>query len=212
MQNPRDSHDQAALHVPRYLKGSSWHGLFYSTQSDFKLSAFSDSDWASCPTTFSSTAGFFITLGDSPISWRTKKQAVVSRSFAEVEYCAMALTTCELVCLKSLLRDFVVSHPQRILLYCDNEAALPITSNLVFHECTKHIKIDRHFMHENIMYGLIIPTYVSSKHQLADIFTKALGKDLFLHFNRKLGIMDLHAPTWNRDIISLDKYIVYILF
>ncbi|XP_022875819.1 uncharacterized protein LOC111394302 [Olea europaea var. sylvestris] len=78
MQAPREPNYQAALHVLRYLKSSPGHGLFFSSTCNFQISAYSDSDWASYPTTRRSTTSFFITLGTSPISWRTKKQTVVS--------------------------------------------------------------------------------------------------------------------------------------
>ncbi|XP_022880841.1 uncharacterized protein LOC111398117 [Olea europaea var. sylvestris] len=97
MQNPRDSHLTAVFHVLRYLKGPPRHGLFYLAQCNFQLSAYSDVDWASCPTTRRTTTSFFITLGNSPISWSTKKQTIVSQSSTEAEYHAMAMTTCELV-------------------------------------------------------------------------------------------------------------------
>ena len=63
----------------RYLKSSLGHGLFFPSTCDFQLSAYSDSNWASCPTTRSSTTGFFITLGTNPFSWQTKKQTLFRR-------------------------------------------------------------------------------------------------------------------------------------
>lgn len=150
MQNPWDSHHEATLHVLCYLKSSPEHGLFHYAQCDLRVSA-SDFDWASCPTTHRSMTGFFILLGASPISWRKKIQAVVSHSSVEAEYRAMVITTCKLVWLKSLQRDLAVFRPQQILLYCDNEVDLHITRNPIFYECTKHIKIDCHFVRERFL-------------------------------------------------------------
>jgi len=85
-----------------------------------------------------------VTLGESPISWKTKNQATVSRSSAEAEYRAMAMVTSELIWLKSLLASLGVFLKSLIQLFCDNQPALHIAKNPVFRKRTKHIEIDCH--------------------------------------------------------------------
>ncbi|KAI5342773.1 hypothetical protein L3X38_010649 [Prunus dulcis] len=107
----------------------------------------------------------------------------------------MASITCELVWLKYLLEDLQIKHEQPTILLCDNQAALHIAANLIFHERAKHIELDCHIVCERTQPGLIATTHVPSAHQIANIFTKPLGSALFHHHLRKLGALDIHAPT-----------------
>ena len=107
----------------------------------------------------------------------------------------MAMTTCELTWLKALLSNFGAPHTTPMSLHCDSQSALHISQNPVFHERTKHIEVDCHFIRDAITTGNILTKFVSSSSQLADIFTKALGKQQYELLLRKLGIRDLHAPT-----------------
>ncbi|XP_073112313.1 uncharacterized protein [Elaeis guineensis] len=160
MQSPRQPHLDAAFRILRYLKGSPGQGIFFSSVNTFQLYAYCDADWAGCPMTRRSTTGFYVSLGDAPISWRAKKQTTVSRSSAKAEYRAMAHTISELLWLRALLSDLSISHHGPMFLYCDNQAALHIAANLVFHERTKHIEIDCHFVRERLQSQDIATRYV----------------------------------------------------
>lgn len=85
---------QAAKHLLRYLVGNPGQEILLALKSTAQLTAFCDSDWASCPTTRKSTTGFCILLGQFPISWKMKKQTMVARTSAKVEYKTMTLTSC----------------------------------------------------------------------------------------------------------------------
>lgn len=134
-------------------------------------------------------------LGTSSISQKTKKQLTMSRSSIEVECRFIATTMCELKWLKGLLQSLVIVHSDSMFLYCDSQATLHINVNLVFHERTKHIEIDCHFICDEIQHGHVQSSYVHSSEQLADIFTKALGTQYFGYLLRNLGVRNLHAPT-----------------
>ncbi|KAL0427610.1 UNVERIFIED_CONTAM: Retrovirus-related Pol polyprotein from transposon TNT 1-94 [Sesamum latifolium] len=195
MQCPKEAHWDAAVRVIRYMKGQPRQDFLLRRDSDLQLNAYCDSDWATCPLSGRLFTGYFIMLGASPIFWKTKKQPTVSRSSAEVEYRSMAVASCELVLLKSLLKSLGVIHTSPMRLFCDSEAALHIATNPVFHECTKHIEVDCHYVHDQIQAGNIVTFHVRTNLQLADIFTQALGKQQFDFLLSKLGIHNLHAPT-----------------
>uniref|UniRef100_A0A7N2KXZ2 Retrovirus-related Pol polyprotein from transposon TNT 1-94 n=1 Tax=Quercus lobata TaxID=97700 RepID=A0A7N2KXZ2_QUELO len=173
---PRSTHYAAVLRILRYLKGTLFHGIFYSAQSPLVLHAFSNTDWVGDPTDRRSTIGYCFLLGSSLISWRSKKQTFVACSSTEAEYRALADTTSELLWLRWLLKDLGVSTSSATPLYCDNQSAIYIAHNDVFHERTKHIEIDCHFIRYHLVHGALKLFSVSSKDQLADIFNKSLPK------------------------------------
>ncbi|XP_074291421.1 uncharacterized protein LOC141618213 [Silene latifolia] len=176
---PRKEHLDAALRVVRYIKGNPGKGIVMSTDTVFQLHGYSDSDWGRCPLTRRSLTGYFVSLGQTPISWRAKKQHTVSKSSAEAEYRAMAAVTSELIWIKSFLKSLGIQHDQPMRVLCDNQAAMHIAKNPVFHDRTKHIEIDFHFIRQHLIDKNIMTSYVRSKEQIADLFTKALGGEAF---------------------------------
>lgn len=95
MQQPRLSHVKALSHVLRYVSHTLGQGIMLHASDTLSLVAFSDSDWAACPSTRRSVTGYVLLLGNSPVSWKSKKQSIVSRSSSEAEYRAMAATASE---------------------------------------------------------------------------------------------------------------------
>ena len=148
MSSPRVPHLQATYRILKYLKKTLGQGLFLFASLELQLKSYCDADWAACPNTRRSIIGFCVFLSDSLISWKSKKQQVVSRSSAESKYRSMAIVTSEVVCLIALLKTFGLNHTQPAFLYCDNKTALYIVPNLVYHERTKHIEINYHFIRE----------------------------------------------------------------
>lgn len=157
---------KAALHVLRYLKGTISKGLFYPVQQNLNLLGFTDADLASCLMTRRSLTSYCIFLGHSLISWKTKKQATVSRSSTEVEYRSMAATTCELLWLSYLMKDLSLPVSRPITLFCDNKATQQIAANPCYHERTKHLDIDCHFTREKVQDGFLQTAYIPTNLQL----------------------------------------------
>ena len=83
MAAPRSPHYVAVLRILRYLKGTIFDGLHFSSHSSLTLQAYLDADWVGDPTNRRSTTGYCFILGDSLISWRSKKRTVVARSSIE---------------------------------------------------------------------------------------------------------------------------------
>ncbi|XP_019253924.1 PREDICTED: uncharacterized protein LOC109232620 [Nicotiana attenuata] len=199
LQKPQVPHMMAAIHVLRYLLNDPAQGILLSSFDDFSLVGFSDSDWGSCAISRTSVSGFYISLGGSPVSWKSKKQPTISLSSTEAEYRALRKLATEVSWLVRLLGDLglVISYP--VPVYCDSQAALHIAKNPVFHERTKHIEIDCHYVRECITAGLLTLHFVSSSGQLADIMTKALPSQLHYGILGKLGVS---SPSSLRGVLE----------
>ena len=105
----------------------------------------------------------------------------------------MAETAREMVWLRSFLEDLGISSPFPMPINCDNQDAIFIAGNSTFHERTKHIEIDFHYIRNKVMSGVICTPHVTSSHQFADVFTKSLVGISYDTTCTKLGMFDLYA-------------------
>ncbi|XP_019100829.1 PREDICTED: uncharacterized protein LOC109132848 [Camelina sativa] len=174
---PHEAHMEAAIHVVRYLSGLPGHGILLKSSSDLSIEVYCDSDWSSCPLTHRSLSAYVVLLGGSPVSWKTKKQKTVSHSSAEAEYRSMYVALKEIKWLRKLLKELGIVHAAPACLFCDSKTAIYIATNLVFYERTKHIGHDCHAVRDAVREGVIVMQHVRTTEQLANIFTKALGRD-----------------------------------
>ncbi|KAL0336252.1 UNVERIFIED_CONTAM: hypothetical protein Sradi_4837100 [Sesamum radiatum] len=127
-------------------------------------------------------------------SQKTNKDATVSYSFAEFEYRSMASTVYKLLWIGYLLQDFQISLSYLVSFWCDNKVAIHIAESPIFNEMTKHLDIDCHLVRKQFKKGFIAPKHISTKNQLADIFTKSLSIHVFATLLFKLGLHSV-APT-----------------
>ena len=102
---------------------------------------------------------------------------------------------CEGLWLQKLLKELHITIKLPLKLHCDNKATIIISHNPVQHDKTKHIEVDRHFIKEKIEKGTICMTYIPTREQLADIFTKGLQKFSFKDFICKLDMINIYDPT-----------------
>ncbi|GJY26942.1 hypothetical protein Tco_0401668 [Tanacetum coccineum] len=129
-------------------------GLWYSKDSGFELTAFSDDDHAGCLDTRKSTSGGIQFLGCTQVMW-----------------------------MRTQLKDYGFNY-NKIPLYCDSQSAIEISCNPVQHSRTKHINVRYHFIKEQVKRGIIELYFVRTEYQLADLFTNSLSQDRFEYLVR----------------------------
>ncbi|KAJ0787642.1 putative RNA-directed DNA polymerase [Helianthus annuus] len=188
LQTPTDRHWVAVKRILRYLRGTISHGLCIRRSDVFDLHAYSDADWAGCPDDRRSTTGYCIFLGPNLISWSSKKQHTVARSSTEAEYRALAHTAAEIRWIISVLQELHVSLSGPPTLWCDNIGATYLAVNPVFHQRTKHLEIDLHFIRDMVLAQTLRVRYVPTTLQLADLLTKGLSSVRFDTLRSKLHV------------------------
>ncbi|GJX49867.1 ribonuclease H-like domain-containing protein [Tanacetum coccineum] len=195
MHDPREPYFSALKRILRYIRGIMPYGLQLFSSTTSSLVAYSDADWAGCPTTRRSTSGYCVFLGNNLLSWSSKRQVTLSRSSAEAEYRGVANAVAETCWLRNLLRELHTPLSTATLVYCDNVSAVYLSSNPVQHQRTKHIEIDIHFVRDLVAAGHIRVLHVPSRYQYADIFTKGLPTVLFDEFRSSLSVRSSPAQT-----------------
>ncbi|GJZ67285.1 ribonuclease H-like domain-containing protein [Tanacetum coccineum] len=194
MHDPREPRFSALKRILRYIRGTMPYGLQLFSFTTSSLVAYSDADWAGCPTTRRSTSDYCVFLCNNLLSWSSKK-VTLSRSSAEAEYRGVANTVAETCWLRNLLRELHTPLSTATLAYCDNVSAVYLSSNPVQHQRTKHIEIDIHFVRDLVAAGYIRVLHVPSRYQYADVFTKGLPTALFDEFHSSLSVRSSPAQT-----------------
>ena len=149
---------------------------------------YTDADWAGCPDTCKSTSRYAVFLGDSLISWSSKRQITVSRSSVEAGYRVVENGVAEASWLRQLLQELHAPLRRATLVYCDNISAVYMSSNPVQHQRTKHIEIDLHLVRERVVVGDVRVLHVPISSQYADVFTKGLPSSAFAEFWSSLNV------------------------
>ena len=191
MQAPKMHHWNMVERILRYLREAPGQGVWMGCNKSTEIVGYCDADWAGDRVDRRSTTGYCTFIGGNLVTWKSKKQKVVSCSSAEAEYRAMRKLTSELIWIKGLLKDLGVETTSPITMHCDNQAAIHIASNSVFHERTKHIEVDCHKVRQAVEQKVILPCYTRSEDQLADIFTKAASTKICEFIHPRLGLIDL---------------------
>lgn len=174
-------------------------GISLHKDTDFTLTAYSDSDWAGCGSTRRSTGGYNTFMGKNLISWSSRKQPTVSKSSTEAEYRTLSETASEVTWLCSIFRELGLPLLTTPLLLCDNLSAVLLSANPSFHSRTKHFALDYHYFRERVALGAIEVKHIPNHLQIADIFTKSLPQAAFSSLRDKLGVDVLGADKLDVD-------------
>lgn len=212
MQNPKDVHFHVVYRILQYLKGSPGKGILFRKGTSMDLEAYMDVEYAGSIIDRRSTSGYCTFLGGDLVTWRSKKQPVVTRSSAEAEFHSMAQGICELLWLKIILEDLKIKWKTLMKLFCDNKYAINIAHNPVQHDRSKHVEVDRHFIKEKLESGLICTPYISTKGQLADVLTKGLTSSAFQRITSKARdgkylLPSLRGIVGNSGLIEIPRFL-----
>ena len=178
MQEPAESHWNAAKRILRYLKGTRDQGLTYGKGST-DLIGYCDSDWAGDVATRRSTTGYCFLIAGAAVSWTSKLQNTVALSASEAEYMAASAAVQEAIYLRGVLKDIGEQSGPTVLRE-DNQGCIELVKNPVYHTRTKHIDVRYHFVRERFAGGEILMEYCPTRDQLADCLTKPLQGDPFV--------------------------------
>lgn len=193
MQNPKESHGAAMKQCLRYLRGTVNLGLAFK-RSSLKITSlvgYSDSSYNVDPDDGKSTTGHIFYLNGSPISWCSQKQDTVALSSCEAEFMAGTEAARQAIWLQVLLEEVTGSPCEKVVIMIDNQSAIALTRNPVFHGRSKHIHTRYHFIRECVENGQIEVKHVPGNEQKADILTKALGRLKFKEMRDLIGMKDL---------------------
>nr|GEZ83069.1 retrovirus-related Pol polyprotein from transposon TNT 1-94 [Tanacetum cinerariifolium] len=184
---PTEKHVHTVKRIFRYLRGTVHWGLRHPKDSSVALTAFADADHAGCQDTRRSTSGSVQFLGKMLISWSSKRQKSAAIFSTEAEYIALSGCCAQILWVRLQLSDYGLAF-NKIPMYCDNKSAIALCCNNVQHSRSKHIDFRYHFIKEQVENGVIELYFVNTEYQLADLFTKALGRDRIEFLTNKLGM------------------------
>ena len=180
-------HFQTTKRVLRYVKGTIDYGIKFNQDKKFILHGYSDSDWVGCVDDMRSTSGCF-SFGYSIFSWSSKKQEVMAQSTAEAEYVAVVDAVNQVFWFRKLLTDLDMKQEMSTQVFVDNQAAISIANDPVFHGKTKHFKIKLYFLTVVQKEGNAQLVYCNMESQNADILSKSLHKARFEFLRGRLGV------------------------
>ena len=175
LSNPTQEHWYTVKRIFLYIKGTLNYSLQFvsSKANNITLYGYADTDWAGDFDTRKSTPGYVFCVGQSIISWCSKRQSVVDLSTAEAECISLCNAATEAIWLRHLFRDLGFTQNKSAINYEDNQSSIAIANNGKFQSRTKHIDIKFHFVKDVVVRNLLDIVYCESEHMKADVLTKS---------------------------------------
>ena len=195
MHDPTIEAYSAGIHLLLYLLHTSHAQLTYSGSSECPdgvksemhgrirnssgLVAYSDASWHNPDKLGYNMFGYGVYLLGGVISYGAKRIKVVATSSAESEYAAAAYTCKEIVFVRNICDFLGIKLDGPTVICVDNQAAIKVAENLGVTGRNKHFTDSLHYFRHLVYHQIVVPTFVTTKHQRADGYTKALGPTEF---------------------------------
>jgi hypothetical protein len=186
MSNPGVLHFRASKRVLRYVKNSLDVELTFdgNIQKQNLLTVYTDASWGDDADDKRSTTGYLVKSNSDTITWNSRRQTTIALSTCESEYMALAAGAQECIYIHNFLQELKIQTINTIL--CDNVAAISLSSHDSNHNKSKHIALKFHFIREKIKQKLFTLKWIDTRLQLADVFTKNIGKLQFTNLINKI--------------------------
>ncbi|GJT95008.1 putative RNA-directed DNA polymerase, partial [Tanacetum coccineum] len=214
MEKPTVKHMQAVKRILRYIKGTIDYGLVYTKYHKGDLiTGYSDSNHARDVEDRRSTGGNVFYLKENLVTWGSKKQQCVVLSSCEAEFMAATTATCQGIWVSRLVQEITGKKTGPFVLYLDNNSAIELIKNPVFHERSKHIDWRYHFIRECVERGDVVIKYVCSKEQRADILTKPLPRIQFIEMRKMMGVKNItNSELGGKCWLNSDSLVLLLIF
>ena len=187
--NPNSDHWMAVKRIFRYLAGTGGLGITYGIRGGCE--GFCDSDWGGSED-WRSTSGYVFLLNGGAISWASRKQSVVALSSTEAEYMEITQAVKEVHWLRTLFIELgTPRHAKEIsMIFSDNQGAIALSRNPGYHDRSKHIDIQFHFIRQHVdpENGTINLLYCPTGEMVADILTKGLVRGRHQQHTGAMGL------------------------
>ena len=187
--SPIYEHWKSIKRVLGYIKKTKNLGLQY-LKFPVVMEGYTDASWISSVGDNKSTTGWVFTLGGGAISWKSKKQTLITHSTMEYEFVTLAETGKEAEWLRNFLLEIPLTSNDlfSISIHCYSQANLARAYSKIYNGKSKHISLRHDYVRKLIKDGIISLTFVKSSKNLADSFTKPLARDLVKSTSKGMGL------------------------